>query len=380
MQLYDTLSAKAHKTSQLLTMLEAKDNSTIGMFGVRPALAGMLQDLQSGMVHSSDLAVLPCTEPRSRPLFDLGDQDSSESEDDEADTVINDAAVAAAAARMRAALLAAGTGAGNTAAPPSNSSAVPASGIRAPTSSPVVNSLAPAAGSRQIKQPAVADSLCTPMSQLSVSRTSASNIQQPQHGTPATASRFAALCSLHAPSSPMDKVIDLMMQCDSQRKHHRPHQTPGKSAVGGAVPSRQPAASPEQQVIQLMMQQVQPGSNGHVAEEVAVAAEAHQAPEQSNAAGAPFGSPAEEAPGPDDDDAADYSSSATESDDEIDVAELQHLVGSAAAGPGTPFSDIINMMLTPELKGTPSFTPAGARAAAQHAEDDMGPRVLFADE
>jgi hypothetical protein len=75
---------------------------------------------------------------------------------------------------------------------------------------------------------------------------------------------------------------------------------------------------------------------------------------------------------------SEYGSSQSESDDEIDVAELQQLCG-AAAGHGTPIDDIIGMLLTPELKGT-SFTPRLAVAGAAGAEDGVGPRVLFGDD
>jgi hypothetical protein len=75
---------------------------------------------------------------------------------------------------------------------------------------------------------------------------------------------------------------------------------------------------------------------------------------------------------------SEYGSSQSESDDEIDVAELQQLCG-ATAGHGTPIDDIIGMLLTPELKGT-SFTPRLAAAGAAGAEDGVGPRVLFGDD
>jgi hypothetical protein len=68
----------------------------------------------------------------------------------------------------------------------------------------------------------------------------------------------------------------------------------------------------------------------------------------------------------------------SESDDEMDLSELQALVGEGV-GPDTPLSVILGMLTgTPEVCGlTPQF---GAPEQQQAGNDDIGPRVLFADD
>lgn len=316
-------------------------------------------------------------EPRSRPLFDLGASDT-DSDGEEADTVIGVKQVAAAAARMRAALLSAGAGMNHAAAGAAadGSSMVPVPGLRAPAPSPVVSSPPPAAYS--MPTPVDANSLATPMSQLSMSHSSSKfNKQTP---TALWRSRMTPGSSDQAPASPVDKVIGLMMETGQEHDHHHPqHRTPSRFA---GVSNIQPPSSPEQQVLQLMLQQHGGYGSQEGAETAVQAGRQTRAEQLASAASAAFGSPAE-----DDEQARSigseserhYSSSGTESDDEIGVAELQQLVG-AGAGPGTPINDIISMMLTPELRATPSITPRGAQAAQQQPADEVGPRVLFADD
>jgi hypothetical protein len=68
----------------------------------------------------------------------------------------------------------------------------------------------------------------------------------------------------------------------------------------------------------------------------------------------------------------------SESDDEMDLSELQALVGEGV-GPDTPLSVILGMLTgTPEVRG---LTPhIGAPEQQQGGNDDIGPRVLFADD
>jgi hypothetical protein len=59
----------------------------------------------------------------------------------------------------------------------------------------------------------------------------------------------------------------------------------------------------------------------------------------------------------------------------MDVAELQALCGGA--GPDTPLSAILGMMLTP--KAACLTTSLAAPSGQQAAPDDLNPRVLFGD-
>ena len=72
------------------------------------------------------------------------------------------------------------------------------------------------------------------------------------------------------------------------------------------------------------------------------------------------------------------SGSGSESDDEMDLSELQALCGDAV-GPDTPLSVILGMMLTPQAGGLTAALAAPSAAGGAAAED-LNPRVLFADE
>jgi hypothetical protein len=165
-----------------------------------------------------------------------------------------------------------------------------------------------------------------------------------------------------------------MMGGAAGHSHHHQHRTPPRLAA--------PPPSPEQQVIQLMMQQQQQASAASAQEAAGVVldgAKGQEAASTSNADAA-----VEQQQDGTDVEANDgyYSGSeygsSSESDDEIDLADLQQLCG-ATAEHGTPIDDIIGMLLTPELKGT-SFTPRLAAAGAAGAEEGVGPRVLFGDD
>lgn len=311
-----------------------------------------------------------------------------DSDGEETDTVVGAIEVAAVSARIGAALLTAKAGIATSApvaaAPGSN---MPATGIRAPAPSPVVISPVPAAYSRRLL-PDV-DSLATPMSQLSMSHGNNHSASKPQQQAPSDGwrSMLTPSRSQQVVSSPVNKVIGLMIEPEQQGSHYRHHHHT-QSRFAAAENGNHPAPSPQQQVIQLMLRQ-QAGDSSDQEDVGAAAYGRHQAAAEQAigaakyaAVSAAYGSPAE-----DDEQLeqyysgseADYSSSRTESEDEIDITELQKLVG-AAGGPGTPINDIISMMLTPELRSTSDLTLRDGVAAGQQPGDGVGPRVLFADD
>jgi hypothetical protein len=253
--------------------------------------------------------------------------------------------------------------------------------------------------------------------------------QQDQHQTPGHASRprLAGHWSCHhaeqqQPASPMQEVISLMLKSSSINNSavketpssHRHHQLHHQAHLKGTPKQPQhlrPPASPEQQLIQLMINRdlasdAFAGLGSFSTDEVPGSAAAASSPaighlgtsndfhttSQQAAAAASMdrsigsASTNERASytscwdGSDENDSASFYSS--DSGDDIDVSQLQELCGDAAAA-GTPLSDIIGMLLTPELKGTPKFSPEAAAAAAGddgHPEEEVGPRVLFADD
>ncbi|WIA09272.1 hypothetical protein OEZ85_008680 [Tetradesmus obliquus] len=335
-------------------------------------------------------AVSPAAaEPRSRPLFDLGpdaSDDDSDEADDEATTTVGANQLAAAAARMHAALAAvAGRHSNAAAAAPAGGGSGHAMSFtppRAPANTPHCGgSPAFALGQQQPQSPQqlAGDSLATPMSHLSMARAGGSHgahsfdgfgFPSQQRGAAAhTAGTPGRSHSQAPPASPVDKVIGLMMGPGAGHSHHQQQQrTPSRLAA--------PPPSPEQQVIQLMVQQQQ------AAHELAAGPVQDRTEQQAAAVDAAAAE--EQQQDVDDAEAGDefYSGSeygdSSQSDDEIDVAELQQLCG-ATAEHGTPIDDIIGMLLTPELKGT-SFTPRATAAGAAGAEDGVGPRVLFGDD
>lgn len=342
-------------------------------------------------------AVSPAAaEPRSRPLFDLGpasDSDSGEDENDEATTTVGADQLAAAMARMRAALGAADGAAGPRVDGKGLSLAF--TSPRAPAPTPEHSRSPSAAGHEQRQVQLTANSPAIPMGRLSMSHTpgTASKAAAPRGGssssqqqvyTPTAAQSYLTPSCTRSDATPASavKVVGLMIQ--QQGGHGHSHHRPTRL---------QPPPSPQQQVIELMMQDseaAEAAACGVLGTQNAAEAGAgqHSDEERQGAAAAAVHRRMEEQQGQDDAVGGEqywsstYASS-SESDDEIDVAELQELCGSVAAH-GTPIHDIIDMLLTPELKGT-SFTPAIAAGGATGAEEQqpgesVGPKVLFGDD
>lgn len=314
---------------------------------------------------------------------------SDEEEDDagEASTTIGAAQLAAAADRAAAASRMASQQAQQQqrqlSTPP-----------RVPAPSPMANSPAPLGLQQQQQQASllqaaadrmVQDSLATPMSQLSLGERPGA-----QHGSSALTpgllvDRSFSRAASGPPASPAEKLIGLMMSPGAEghgRHHHHHHtqqqaaqMTPSRlSSAMGAGSGAQPPLSPNMQVIDLMMHPdaavaEQPGSSAGASPRAA-------AEQQAQAD--------QEAGGADQDSGSDVGSEGSgsvydsESDDEMNLAELQALVGEGV-GPDTPLSVILGMLTgTPEVRG---LTPhLGAPEQQQATNDDIGPRVLFADD
>lgn len=278
---------------------------------------------------------------------------------------------------------------------------------RVPAPSPVVNSPA-ALGLHQqqdlLLQAAadrMVDSLATPMSHLSISRSRTAGAGQHSSTTPSGAAGAGATTPgelvmrsvsragpAAPPASPAEKLIGLMMSpgaaaagADGQHRRHHHHNhsqqqqvaTPSRlsAALGGVLPERAgPPLSPNLQVIDLMLQEAEGREGGAAGARAAVAAAGDS--DVSGSASSVYGDD-------DDDDAAEE-----ESADEMDLSELQALFGD---GPDTPLSILGLLMGTPEVAG--GLTPRlGATAAAGDQQqqgaaaggEDIGPRVLFADD
>jgi len=363
--------------------------------------------------------------------------DTSDDEDDEdageASTTIGAAQLAAAADRTAAASRLAGLRANSGSNAGSNGNGggsilqqremhIPP---RVPAPSPVINS--PAALTQQQQQGQllqaaadrmVQDSLATPMSHLSISRRPGGA----QHNAPAAGAgeamtpgsmlvdRSLSRGAAALPASPAEKLIGLMMSpgAEGHRTHHHHHHqqqqqqqqllTPSRlsAALGGGGSGVQaPPLSPNLQVIGLMMQgealaegagAAAAGSSG---EEPAAAQQ--QGAQDETGVGAVGGANEGEArgsrassggdEGSDDDGSSSGSDSVFESDDEMDLSELQALCGEGV-GPDTPLSVILGMMLSPQVAGlTPHLGAEEEQQQQQQAaNDDLNPRILFADD
>lgn len=229
------------------------------------------------------------------------------------------------------------------------------------------------------------DCLATPMSQLSLSR----GTRLDQHGGSSAAAAAAGTpgalvdgalgreAASGPPASPAEKLIGLMLSpgAGGHRRHpHHHHQQQGQlgtpsrlsAATGTSTHPAEPPMSPNLQVLDLMMHP-----------------DAAAGERQASIAGGSSTGMAEGAAGGEESDGCASSNSgsyvSSESDDEMDLAELQALCGEGV-GPDTPLSVILGMLTgTPEVAGlTPRVGASGEQA--QQGGDDIGPRVLFADD
>lgn len=221
--------------------------------------------------------------------------------------------------------------------------------------------------------------------------------------TPASVNTHKATAASAQPASPLEKVIDLMMEPPSPGitaagaagAHDRtPHlgrrashaaagdSTPAsavrRAKLGAAGPVREPL-TPEEKVIELMLQgpeedeQETAADDDHAGTKAlhSSGAEAQQCRQDGSGGG---DSSDEEGP---------YSE---ESEDEINVEELEAICAGAAGGGVSPIADIIGLVLATPRDGATDrgSAPRQHRAAAQAGAGDegmgAGPRVLFADE
>lgn len=336
--------------------------------------------------------------PAATRAADDGGFDTSDSEDEdagEASTTIGAAQLAAAADRaanrMAGLRAQAGSSGGGLKAASMQQQRQLGTPPRVPASSPAVRSPA-ALGWQQQRQASVLqaaadrmaqDCLATPMSQLSLSRAArpgrSAGAVTPTALLDGGLSQEAAASGL--PASPAEKLIGLMMSPNAggHRRHHHHHSqqqqqgqqaTPSRlsAALGAIDPQAQAPLSPNLQVIDLMMHPdaaAEEGQAGAGCSSVGGGSDAAQG------AAADAGASSDDGSG---------CSSEPESDDEMDLAELQALCGEGV-GPDTPLSVILGMLTgTPQVTGLTPSLEGVEQQQQQGGNDDIGPRVLFADD
>jgi hypothetical protein len=273
---------------------------------------------------------------------------------------------------------------------------------RVPAPSPALTS--PAAPGLQQHQQAVflqaaadrivQDSLSTPMSQLSIGRRPGARGEDLAGAGAVTPDMLVGHSLSRAtasglPASPAEKLIGLMLSPKAEgrgRHHHQQHHqqqpqqqqllTPSRlsAAIGGVGTSAEPPLSPTLQVIDLMMH-TDGASDGATQLQQLHHVGAEDRPEAAAGAGQDAASDASVRGS----DSSSVYGSEGESDDEMDLSELQALCGEGV-GPDTPLSVILGMLTgTPQVAGlTPHM--GGPEQQRRALNDDIGPRVLFTDD
>lgn len=326
---------------------------------------------------------------------------SDDGEDDagEASTTIGAAQLAAAADRAAAASRMAGMLGHSSSSSSHGSNQQQARQLstppRVPAPSPALTS--PAAPGLQQHQQAVflqaaadrivQDSLSTPMSQLNIGRRPGARgevLAAPGAVTPdmLVGRSISRATASGLPASPAEKLIGLMLSPKAEGRtrhhhhHHQQHLTPSRlsAAVGGGGLSAEAPLSPNLQVIDLMMHADSVSDSATQLQEQQHAA-AEYRPEAAARAGQDAASDASDRGS----DSSSKYGSACESDDEMDLSELQALCGEGV-GPDTPLSVILGMLTgTPQVAGlTPRM--GGPEQQQGALNDDIGPRVLFTDD